>query len=463
MEEIAGLPFWEVAFDAAGNPGDGAVDTLLAEVRNRGITDLIVFAHGWNTDPTAARRLYESFAGLIASQLIHVPDGRTVTVGLAGVLWPSQRWSDEPIPDFRATASVDAAVPATRAGGAASLADRATQPQRPASLGLDDQQLDMLHSLFPNATAQLDIMADLLDGPPSFEAIDAFHAALVDFSATVAIASTDGEDDAATPLPAPGAPRMLRDDATVLFERYRDALVRVGAELEDGGGQAGIGDALGGILHGAKEALRQATYWQMKNRAGHVGQQGLGPLLGALDPTAVRVHLVGHSFGARLVSFALAGLPAGRSPVRSMTLLQAAFSHFAFADPLPFDAGRRGALAGMQARVNGPLVACFSEHDSAVGTFYPLASFAAQDDSAAADEALSRWGGIGAGGVRGVSAPLDIVQPAGPGTVYRFATGRALNVDASQVVRRGGPPSGAHSDIVHPELTWIVLSAGGIV
>ena len=25
-----------------------------------------------------------------------------------------------------------------------------------------------------------------------------------------------------------------------------------------------------------------------------------------------------------------------------------------------------------------------------------------------------------------------------------------------------GPPSGAHSDIVHPELTWIVLSAGGI-
>ena len=28
---------------------------------------------------------------------------------------------------------------------------------------------------------------------------------------------------------------------------------------------------------GAKEALRQATYWQMKNRAGVVGKQGLGP------------------------------------------------------------------------------------------------------------------------------------------------------------------------------------------
>jgi hypothetical protein len=48
-------------------------------------------------------------------------------------------------------------------------------------------------------------------------------------------------------------------------------------------------------------------------------------------------------------------------------------------------------------------------------------------------------------------------------TTYRFTSGQALNVDASEVVRAGGPPSGAHSDIVHPELTWIVLSAGGIV
>jgi hypothetical protein len=35
-------------------------------------------------------------------------------------------------------------------------------------------------------------------------------------------------------------------------------------------------------------------------------------------------------------------------------------------------------------------------------------------------------------------------------------------VDASDVVRTGGPPSGAHSDIVHPELTWLVLLAAGL-
>lgn len=37
-----------------------------------------------------------------------------------------------------------------------------------------------------------------------------------------------------------------------------------------------------------------------------------------------------------------------------------------------------------------------------------------------------------------------------------------VNVDAAAVVRRGGPPSGAHSDIVHPELARVVLAAGRV-
>jgi hypothetical protein len=456
--DIAGLPFWELTFDADGDQDTTSRDAFLAGVRDAGITDLIVFSHGWNTAPGSARALYQRFFGLLAGQLDQVPAGRPVTVGLAGVIWPAQLWSDVPIPDFPAAA-------AARPGGAASLgeASDATQAE-PASAALDSETLATLKALFPAATGPLDTMAGILDnGTPSADAITTFHEALAAFSQLAAVPGDDGEGDPATPAPGEGQPRMLRDEPTQLFERYRDALQTSGVALAGGGGQAGIGDSLRGILNGAKEALRQATYWQMKNRAGVVGQRGLGPLLGRLDATRVRVHLVGHSFGARLVSFALAGLPSGPSPVRGVTLLEGAFSHFAFASPLPFDASRKGALAGMLARINGPLVVCFSSHDSAVGTFYPLASFAAQEDAAAANDALFRWGGMGADGAQGVSARLDAIQPAGPGTTYRFTAGQALNVDASDVVRKGGPPSGAHSDIVHPELTWIVLSAGGVV
>jgi len=439
---MAGLRFWELTFDKDGDTDSGARDRFLTEVRDAGLTDLVVFSHGWNNDHRIATALYERFFGLLAGQL---PAARRDSVGLVGVFWPSQRWSDEPIPDF-------AAAPAAAAGAAAAV------PRETAVAGepeLDKQTLAQLQELFPDAADQLTEMATLLGTPPTDAALTRFHDLLAEFSTRAGAGGDDGEGT------GPVQPPMLIDDARTLFERYRDTLSSVGVSFQDGGagGAAGLGDALHGIWQGAKEALRQATYWQMKNRAGVVGKTGLGPVLGRLP---VRVHLVGHSFGARLVSYALAGLPDGPSPVKSVTLLQGAFSHFAFARPLPFDAGRNGALAGMLARVDGPLTACFSTHDLAVGRIYPLASLAARDDSAGAQDALFRWGGMGADGAQGVQARLDPIRPATPGTTYRFAAGSALNVDASEVVRAGGPPAGAHSDIVHPELTWLVLLAAGL-
>jgi hypothetical protein len=76
--------------------------------------------------------------------------------------------------------------------------------------------------------------------------------------------------------------------------------------------------------------------------------------------------------------------------VKALTLLQGAFSHFTFANQLPFAAGRQGALAGMLSRIDGPLVVCFSTHDTAVGQFYPLASLASGDDAAGIEDPMYR-------------------------------------------------------------------------
>ena len=64
-----------------------------------------------------------------------------------------------------------------------------------------------------------------------------------------------------------------------------------------------VGNPFAGLWTGAREVLRTLSYYEMKNRAGLVGQQGLGPLLANLAGPggAPRIHLIGHSFGARLV------------------------------------------------------------------------------------------------------------------------------------------------------------------
>jgi hypothetical protein len=433
--EISGQPHWEVSFDERGQANQGEVDALLAELPGRNLTDLFVFSHGWNSDRRQARRLYQLYFQQVPGLLAR--SGSQARVGTLGVVWPSKRWADEPEP----TATADG-------GGAAGLGDGPPAP--PAS---DAALVEDLKDVFAgdDRAQVLDELARLLEERPDDPAALARFQSLMGELAGAEDAEAAGEDQ--------GEQALLEDDPEEVFGRFADAVPQTGE-----GGAAGIGNPFGRLWNGAKEALRQLTYFEMKKRAGVVGKQGLGPLLGRIaqaDPE-VRIHLMGHSFGARLVSFALAGLPdPARSPVKSLYLLQGAFSHFAFADALPMDRSRGGALKGMAARVDGPLVASFSVHDTAVGKLYPLASLSSRDDSAGLEDRLFRWGGIGHDGAQAVDATLAPLGPVGTG--YPFSRGRFVNLDGNAIVNRGGPPAGAHSDIFHPELVWAGLAAAGLV
>jgi hypothetical protein len=433
--DIAGRPHWEVGFDERGNPDQGEAAALLAELPGRDLTDLLVLSHGWNSDRRQARRLYQLYFQQVPGLLERA--GSPARVGTLGVVWPAKRWADEPEPTGE-----------LGGGGAAGLGEGAAPAPPPA----DPDLVEDLKDVFPGDDQRraLDELARLLaERPEDPAALARFQTLMGELTAT-ADDDPAGEDH--------GEMALLEDEPEEVFGRFADAVPQTGE-----GGAAGLGDAFGRLWKGAKEALRQLTYFEMKKRAGVVGRQGLGPLLGRIhqaDPE-VRIHLLGHSFGARLVSFALAGLPQGDSPVKSLYLLQGAFSHFAFADALPMDRSRGGALKGMAARVDGPLVASFSVHDTAVGKLYPLASLSSRDDSAGLEDRLFRWGGIGHDGAQAVDAT---VAPLGPvGTGYPFQRGRFVNLDGNAIVNRGGPPAGAHSDIFHPELVWAGLAAAGLV
>jgi hypothetical protein len=433
--EIAGRPHWEVGFDERGNPDQGEAAALLAELPGKDLTDLLVFSHGWNSDRRQARRLYQLYFQQVPGLLERA--GSPARVGTLGVVWPSKRWADEPEPTGE-----------LGGGGAAGLDDGAASTPPPA----DPDLVQDLKDVFPGDDQRraLDELARLLAERPEDPAALARFQTLMGKLTETADDDPAGEDH--------GELALLEDEPAEVFGRFADAVPQTGE-----GGPAGLGDAFGRLWKGAKEALRQLTYFEMKKRAGVVGKQGLGPLLGRIhqaDPE-VRIHLLGHSFGARLVSFALAGLPQGDSPVKSLYLLQGAFSHFAFADALPMDRSRGGALKGMAARVDGPLVASFSVHDTAVGKLYPLASLSSRDDSAGLEDRLFRWGGIGHDGAQAVDATVAALGPVGTG--YPFQPGRFVNLDGNAIVNRGGPPAGAHSDIFHPELVWAGLAAAGLV
>jgi len=434
-------PYWELTFDADGDVDQGERDRLLSEVRQRGVSDLIVFSHGWNSRRAGATRLYSRFFAPIPRL---APKAR---IGYVGVIWPSMEFPDQPIPHFpRSTLA-------------------ATEPT--ASPALDADTRHALLDTFPGKAPVIDQIARMLDQQPPQDAELEEFGRLVRTLVDVVVPGPQalfGADTLAEGVPQ-CEPRMFAVGCTAeVCEQFAQALAHLAAPQSPG---PVTEFALPNPWKGARELLRQAAYFAMKRRAGTVGERGLGPAIGRLAAVApeVRVHLVGHSFGGRLVSFALRGLPEGVHSVKSVTLLQGAFSHYAFAARLPDDPRTGGVLQGQQNRVDGPLVCCYSHCDSALGTIYPLASRMADDDCSFAAVDIGRvlgdkWGAMGHDGVQAVPGTCSLSLAEALNSPLP-ASG-CVNVDVCAVVCHGEPPTGAHSDIVHPELARVVLAAGRI-
>ncbi|MEO7083777.1 MAG: acylphosphatase [Gemmatimonadaceae bacterium] len=203
----------------------------------------------------------------------------------------------------------------------------------------------------------------------------------------------------------------------------------------------------GSLWQSAKDLLRSATYYQMRNRAGDIGRAGLGPFLGQLGivQPGVRVHIVAHSIGARLATHALvANLEdyANTPPiVKSVSLLQAMISSHAFAAELPL-------AQAMRVRVDGPVIVTFSRNDKAAATYPVLARMAAGDDDAPEGERELR--AMASDGDRSSSAIRLELAPVG--SEYGIRGGSTYNVDATRVVL-------SHNDVYGPEIAWLVIAA----
>jgi hypothetical protein len=469
METLHGFPYFEIEFDPAGGLVKAAQRDAAREFiasPGAGVTDVIAISHGWNNNMEEARQLYARF---LASLRAHVDSGSIVargarTFAVIAVLWPSKRFEDaDLIPGGAASMGPIIGAGAVGGGAAAAGPGGAPGPSDAELRALIDDLEAYLGS--PAAHEKLEAAKELIPTLQSSATAQAAFVELVRSSVGAGAASADDAsdqffgrpakdvmDELSKPLftmPVPGAGGGAAGGAAGGIG---------GAAGGPGGGAAGFaGNFLGGIRNGAKNVLNFTTYYAMKARAGTVGASGLHAILRelrALKP-ALKIHLVGHSFGGRLVTAAADG-PGGQPPlgVNSLSLLQAAFSHNAFAQK--FDARNDGLFRRVvtEGKVTGPIIVTHTKNDRAVGLAYPIASRLALQKASALGDENDVYGGIGRNGALPKFTPEAAnAQLLAAGATYRFAAGKRIhNLIADQFIAD-------HSDVARAEVTQAVLAA----
>jgi hypothetical protein len=440
MPDVEGYRYVEAEFTREGalHP-QGRADEILAFVREAPQpTDLLVLSHGWNNDTEEARALYRRLLGNLR-QLGGGPARGGRLLAVLGVLWPSKKFADESVIPGGGVAS---------AGGpdAALLGDKLDRlketlpPERAALLEEAKSALGELESRRGARELFVDRLRRALDRDPAVEpdAADQFFGQdpeelFAGLDAPILLPAPPGEDG--------GGAGGVGD---------------LGGGGADDGGAAGLAEFASGIAAAANRLLNFATYYQMKARAGVAGL-GLARLLDEVrrERPGLRLHLAGHSFGARVVTAAaLASAPSVRPA--SLTLLQGAFSHNGFSGGFPFGgATGQGFFRAVVAerRIDGPIVVTHTANDRAVGVAYAIASRLAQQANADLGDAADVFGGIGRNGaVHTAESEAGSLLP--PGERYLFRAGAIHNLSADRFVAD-------HGDVTNPAVANALLGAIG--
>lgn len=444
MENLEGFDFIALTFNGDGKATTNALGELQQFLATSGTTDLLVMAHGFRNSEQEARTLYGNFlhnfkTHLARPEFAGVLDARRYA--MAGVFWPSKAFKEGPEDGEGHTQGVGdgdkwAAVRAQLEG----LKDAdMTAEQRQAI----DQAATMLESL-EGDTAQQDAFGDLLK--------------------TLLVADDPDTDDGQAVFVAKSGSELLRDigGSTIVARRRDDdsdgGTMSVGGGVGGGAGDGetqGIGNLFQTITGKVGSVLNGASWYIMKNRAGTVGANGVAPSVRTLKAAlpALRVHLIGHSLGGRCMAATAKSLsnPPMVQP-DSVSLLEAAFSHYGFSDNN--GDGKPGFFREVIARrvVRGPLISTWSEQDSVVGYAYSIASRLDRDNTKAIGDANDKYGGIGRNGTQKTAEKKDFpLEPVG--TRYAFALDVVNNVNGS-----GGGITN-HSDITNPKVTYAVACA----
>ncbi len=420
IENCAGLPCEWIAFSKQGDMTSPAPPTLLEDPT---ITDFIIVSHGWNTDQPGAQRFYgpllQGVADAWSVGAAHKPANRRYAV--LRVLWPSKQF------------------------GASSPAN-ATISQRSRSAELDEATLRRIvedYARFTGANAAR--LMDMAQAAIGSELRQPECAALLSEALGDLAAPRDQELTAdLARYDAAGASALLQQLSAERRLRFADSIARRQGMAADARGR------YRGLASGISSLLNSFTFFTMKARAGDVGRGLAGAVLAPLQASsAARIHMIGHSFGARVVT-AAAHHAADPSKLRSLILLQGAFSHNAL--------GRGGAFEGTHRKIAGPTLITHTHNDSAVTRWYAIASHASGDTSRTLGDAQDPFGAIGANGALGVAEDVVAPAPTCRTEPLVFTPGKVHNMNSGSCITDSRGLS-AHMNVTNARIARIVAQA----
>lgn len=435
MNDIAGIPYIEAEFDKDGL-GIGEQASL-----PDGVTDLFVISHGWNNDKLEAEEIYRKFFENL-DEVAKLDDLPERSFAIVGIIWPSKKYN---------TSVAVSGVPSAGQGAAAGLGmsitdsskileDKLEQMKKDIFTEPGQQQLlDEIKVLIPNldekATARVDFvnkMRSLLN-PGAASKEDASDSFFKDDGNELMKNLKADEDDLDEELAGSGGASLALGVGTVSTAE---------------GGAAGMVEFLSGFKAAAMNVLNFTTYYEMKTRAGNVGKSGVAPLIDKLASQVQRIHLIGHSFGGRVVTAAADN--SENKKIVSMTLLQAAFSHNGFSKTGFF----RNVVDNK--RIKGPILITHTPNDKAVGLAYPLASRINGDNAMAFGDKDDVFGAIGRNGAQKMQDDETVDGQLLPvGENYAFQAGKFFNLEASNFIKD-------HSDVTGKEIGYMVSKALGV-
>lgn len=412
--DIGDVPFYVIQFDKDGVcTSTEALASLLEASRTS--SDVFLFSHGWNNDWAAATAGYDRFIEHFTTvrRAAWSPPGRPFKPVLVGVFWPS-------------TALV---MPSERGPDIAGVDPMAED------LALLDQ------SLTADEQRRLrELVAQVAAGDPG----------LSELAGIVASTLGEGDEENGETAPTVTGEELLGVWAGAFPEAKRQQ-AEPGGFIEEGGEELGGPDAaFSNPLDLVRKVIRLATVLQMKDRAGRVGGNGVAAMLRELATDSEgRLHLIGHSYGAKVVLSALCNGPGPSRDVDSILLLQPALSAYAFTDS--FD-GHRGGYRDALDRVRQPIIATRSGHDSPLTKFFHLA---VRRDSDVAEAkiagAVSKFAALGGYGPQLVPGGVEDLPMPDVGGDYPLSTAhRLIAVDGTKFISE-------HGDVESDQTAWALL------